>query len=115
MENNNNQQTFVTGENSGVILGTSSDAIIEGLHQGDFVEGGPAGALPDDDDKIVNQQDQQEIVNPQEKDYVEGEAEGGVASVTGTEEDGDDEDICVDDDLAGEDSDTENTSSGKTE
>ena len=85
MENNITNQASGTGENSGVILGTSSDAIVQGLHNGQYAE--PAAGNPDDDDQIVNQQDQQQIVNPQEKEYVEGESEGGVSSVTGIEED----------------------------
>jgi len=58
-------------DNSGIILGTSSDAIIEGLHQGNFVDLDATNAVSVDDDKdqIVNQQDQNEIVNPVEKDY----------------------------------------------
>lgn len=95
MENNITNQASGTGENSGVILGTSSEAIVEGLHNGQYAE--PAGENPDDDDQIVNEQDQQQIVNPQEKEYVEGESEGGVSSVTGIEEDELEEDTADDD------------------
>jgi hypothetical protein len=75
MENNTTSQTFVSGNNSGVILGTSSDAIVEGLHKGQFTDSAAGSSQsPKDDEQIVNQQDQQEIINPQEKDYVEGES-----------------------------------------
>ncbi|HZG24526.1 MAG TPA: hypothetical protein VEZ17_08095 [Chitinophagaceae bacterium] len=47
------------------IFGTSSDAIVQGLANGDFVETG------DDKNQIVNQQDQQEIVNPLETELKE--------------------------------------------
>lgn len=70
-QNNNNDQAFQEAGNSNIILGTSSDAIIDGLHSGDFTEDGATSEISADDDKdqIVNQQDQNEIVNPAEKDY----------------------------------------------
>ncbi len=54
-----------TQDNSSPILGTSSDAIIEGLHHGDFTtENDTSGmATPVDKEQIVNEQDQHEIVN----------------------------------------------------
>ena len=66
----NKDQAFQDAGNSNIILGTSSDVIIDGLHSGQFSEeasGEIAGS--DDKDQIVNQQDQNEIVNPVEIDY----------------------------------------------
>lgn len=75
MENHTNTELyFHPSDNSSAIFGTSSDAIVEGLHNRDFVDqNDPASTLNADDDpnKIVNTQDQNEIVNPVEKDYKE--------------------------------------------
>lgn len=70
-QNINNDHAFQDAGNSNIILGTSSDAIIDGLHSGNFAEETATGDISADDDKdqIVNQQDQNEIVNPAEKDY----------------------------------------------
>lgn len=70
-QNINNEQAFQDTGSSNIILGTSSDAIIDGLHSGSFPEETATGEMSADDDKdqIVNQQDQNEIVNPAEKDY----------------------------------------------
>lgn len=61
-----------TQDNSSPILGTSSDAIIEGLHHGDFTTENDASGMasPVDKEQIVNEQDQHEIVNagPDEED-----------------------------------------------
>lgn len=67
----NNDHDFQDDGNSNIILGTSSDAIIDGLHSGKFSENAATGysSADDDKDQIVNQQDQNEIVNPVEKDY----------------------------------------------
>lgn len=66
-----NDHDFQDAGNSNIILGTSSDAVIDGLHSGQFSEKAATGNSSTDDDKdqIVNQQDQNEIVNPIEKDY----------------------------------------------
>jgi hypothetical protein len=52
-------------EEASAIFGTSSDAIVQGLANGDFLE------TPDDKNQIVNQQDQQEVVNPLENEFKE--------------------------------------------
>lgn len=60
-------------DNSSAIFGTSSDAIIEGLHKGAFKEPGDAinERNPGDSLKIVNEQEQNEIVNPDEEEFSE--------------------------------------------
>lgn len=67
----NNDYSFQDAGKSNIILGTSSDAIIDGLHSEKLSEEAATGDIGVDDDKdqIVNQQDQNEIVNPAEKNY----------------------------------------------
>ena len=68
MENNNhNLKEQGEGAGSNIIFGTSSDAIEEGLHKGQFIE----DKLIDDKNQIVNEQDQNEIVNPSEENFNE--------------------------------------------
>lgn len=70
-----NKQLPVEGNVSNAVFGTSSDSIIEGLHQGILTaqsfNDAPEGE-PGDRNQIVNQQDQQDITNASEDDeYVE--------------------------------------------
>ncbi|MEO5996825.1 MAG: hypothetical protein ABIN89_08840 [Chitinophagaceae bacterium] len=75
MENNNsNQQHHRKANMSNIIFGTSSDIIEEGLHTGQFLETNGDKEIPGIDDKnqIVNEQEQNEIVNPSEESFNEG-------------------------------------------
>ena len=61
-----NETGSADGSVSDALFGTSSDAIIEGLHQGIFTGepvSDPSGQEPGDRNQIVNQQDQQDITN----------------------------------------------------
>lgn len=76
MENNTvSPESSNTADNASSILGTSSDAIIEGLHKGEFLESnqGTSEGNPGDKEQIVNQQEQQRIVNPGVKDLDDDE------------------------------------------
>ena len=66
-----NRQRPVEGNVSDAVFGTSSDAIIEGLHQGILTAQSFTDAPenePGDRNQIVNQQDQQDITNASEDD-----------------------------------------------
>jgi hypothetical protein len=68
MENNKNK----TGTSDTPLFGTSSDDIIEGLHNGSFIDPDPAVAgLDGDKELIVNEQEQNLIVNPDEEVFDE--------------------------------------------
>ena len=74
MENSNsNQQNQENTSLSNIIFGTSSDAIEQGLHSGQFVEPDvETDGVIDDKNKIVNEQEQNEIVNPAEESFNQG-------------------------------------------
>lgn len=69
MEEKNETQS-AAGSVSDAVFGTSSDAIIEGLHQGILAaqsfSDAPGQEEPGDRNQIVNQQDQQDITNASE-------------------------------------------------
>ncbi|MEJ7769197.1 MAG: hypothetical protein WKF89_15365 [Chitinophagaceae bacterium] len=72
MENqNSSDRTSGQQDNSSAIFGVSSDAIVQGLHNGEFIDTANMTANPGDAEKIVNEQDQHEIVNPAEEDFTE--------------------------------------------
>lgn len=57
---------------SNIIFGTSSDDIERGLHNGDFIDRSLVEPVcPGDNDMIVNEQEQNEIVNPAEENFSE--------------------------------------------
>ena len=64
-----NQQNAAGVTNSNIIFGTSSDDIQQGLDNNQFIDQSetPAGG----EDKIVNAQEQNEIVNPSEEIFNE--------------------------------------------
>jgi len=76
MEDNKNvnRQNQGNANMSNIIFGTSSDAIEEGLHNGQFLETSNETVTPglDDKNQIVNEQEQNEIVNPKEESFNEG-------------------------------------------
>ena len=85
MENNTGiHESSNTEDNASAIFGTSSDAIIEGLHKGEFMEADlKAHAInPGDNEKIVNQQEQQRIVNPGAKEFNSDEPVGPDSSTS---------------------------------
>ena len=67
-----NETNQVEGSVSDAFFGTSSNAIIEGLHQGILTaqsfNDAPEGAGPGDKNQIVNGQDQQDITNTADDD-----------------------------------------------
>ena len=67
-----NDQFLSEGNVSDALFGTSSDAIIEGLHQGVLTTQPASDASDegntDDKNQIVNEQDQQDITNALEDD-----------------------------------------------
>src|SRR5690349_596825 len=67
MENNKNK----TGTSDASLFGTSSDDIIEGLHNGSFIDAEPGSAVDGDKELIVNEQEQNLIVNPDEEIFDE--------------------------------------------
>ncbi len=71
MEDKNEQYTN-DGNVSDAVFGTSSDAIIEGLHQGIFTAQSDSDNQPEngvsDKNQIVNEQDQNDITNALEDD-----------------------------------------------
>lgn len=77
-ENNINQQIQAGSNNSNIIFGTSSDDIQQGLHNNLFIDTTPE---PEDGDKdqIVNEEEQNEIVNPSEEIFNEEPATQTVA------------------------------------
>lgn len=85
MENNTTVEKNAHQEdNSSAIFGTSSDAIVQGLHNGAFTEQEDAtGQLnPKDDAIIVNEQEQNEIVNPDEEEFTEKTLEKAPVATT---------------------------------
>jgi hypothetical protein len=67
MDNNKNK----TGSSDTPLFGTSSDDIIEGLHNGTFIDPDPGLVADGDKELIVNEQEQNLIVNPDEEVFVE--------------------------------------------
>jgi hypothetical protein len=67
MENNKNK----SGTSDASLFGTSSDDIIEGLHNGSFIDPGPGSIVDGDKELIVNEQEQNLIVNPDEEVFDE--------------------------------------------
>jgi hypothetical protein len=67
MENNKNK----AGTSDASLFGTSSDDIIEGLHNGSFIDAEPGSGLDGDKEQIVNEQEQNLIVNPDEETFDE--------------------------------------------
>lgn len=69
-----NEQFKNEGNVSDALFGTSSDAIIEGLHQGvltsQAINDGTEADTTDDKNQIVNEQDQNDITNALEEDEV---------------------------------------------
>lgn len=55
------EQAIPTADNS-VLFGTTSSDIVEGLHHHAFPQS--ESAIPGDEDQIVNEEDQQDVVNP---------------------------------------------------
>lgn len=83
----NNEQFKNEGNVSDALFGTSSDAIIEGLHQGVLTTQSLNDDVTEDNDgdknQIVNEQDQNEITNaPEDDDY--SNAASTTASVPST-------------------------------
>lgn len=67
---NINQQIQADGNNSNIIFGTSSDDIQQGLHNNQFIDTTPEPG-DGDKDQIVNEEEQNEIVNPSEEVFNE--------------------------------------------
>ncbi len=67
------------GSNSNIIFGTSSDDIQQGLHNNQFIDTSAAYA-GGDKDQIVNEEEQNEIVNPSEETLGEEPAPQTVTS-----------------------------------
>lgn len=68
-----NKKNQAVNNQSNIIFGTSSDDIQRGLNSGQFVDEYDAGeTAPDDKEQIVNEQEQNEIVNPAEESFNEG-------------------------------------------
>lgn len=65
----------IEGSVSDAVFGTSSDAIIEGLHQGILTAqsfgDAPEGDEPGNKNQIVNGQDQQDITNAMDDEYAQ--------------------------------------------
>jgi hypothetical protein len=62
MEDKNLNQHNISVGNNSVLFGTSSDDIEQGLHNGQFIDTSDT-PIVDDKNKIVNEQDQNEVVN----------------------------------------------------
>ena len=69
-ENQTNQQSRIELTNSNIIFGTSSDDIQQGLHNQQFLEPSDMAGI-DDKDLVVNEEVQNEIVNPSEETFNE--------------------------------------------
>lgn len=69
-EKNIDQQIQADGNNSNIIFGTSSDDIQQGLLNNRFIDTTPEPG-DGDKDQIVNEEEQNEIVNPSEEVFNE--------------------------------------------
>ena len=58
------------GNNSDIIFGTSSDDIKQGLYNNQFIDTSTANA-GGDRDQIVNEEEQNEVINPSEETFNE--------------------------------------------
>jgi hypothetical protein len=70
MENNKNKM----GSSDAPLFGTSSDDIIEGLHKGNYIDPDAGPGVDGDKELIVNEQEQNLIVNPDEEVFDEAPA-----------------------------------------
>jgi hypothetical protein len=77
-EKNINQQIQADGNNSNIVFGTSSDDIQQGLYNNQFIDTTPEPG-DGDKDQIVNEEEQNEIVNPSEEVFNEEPATQTVA------------------------------------
>ncbi|MEO6917042.1 MAG: hypothetical protein ABI151_16675 [Chitinophagaceae bacterium] len=66
MNNEENNEQLIPSADNSALFGTTSSDIVEGLHQNAFPRS--SSPVPEEDDQIVNAQDQQKIVNPDEEE-----------------------------------------------
>ncbi len=69
-EKNLNEHILPDSNTSNIIFGTSSDDIQQGLHNNQFIDTTPESG-GSDKDQIVNEEEQNEIVNPSEEIFNE--------------------------------------------
>jgi len=80
-EKNLNQQNQSEGTYSNIIFGTSSDDIERGLHNNQFIDE-TTPSETGDKDQIVNEEEQNEIVNPSVETFNEEPAPQTIGSIT---------------------------------
>ena len=106
-EKKTNQQSRIEVTSSNIIFGTSSDDIQQGLHNQQFIDPSDISNI-DDKDLIVNEEVQNEIVNPSEETFNEELAPSSLTSDVKSESEEQDTDTLETDELSGNDLDNEN-------